>query len=141
MNENIKIRVGQNLRKLRGKKSFRKVFQDTGIGDRYLSLLEKGKMNFTVDTLKRIGDYYGIDISEIFGTKPAIEYKIQIGKERLIGERVENFFPVPLLRDAGSLGTGLEINEKDIEGTALIHYSCLRKGGEYQAIRIKGNSM
>jgi len=141
MNENIKIRVGQNLRKLRGKKSFRKVFQDTGIGDRYLSLLEKGKMNFTVDTLKRIGDYYGIDISEIFGTKPAIEYKIQIGKERLIGERVENFFPVPLLRDAGSLGTGLEINEKDIEGTALIHYSCLRKGGEYQAIRVKGNSM
>jgi SOS-response transcriptional repressor LexA len=35
----------------------------------------------------------------------------------------------------------MEISENDIEGTCLIHASKLRRGGEYQAIKVKGDSM
>lgn len=145
MINNFRKIIGENLHKLRGKKTLFEVSRGTGIGDRYIALIEKGKTNITMDILERLCSFYQIHPAELFGIKcepeSKVEYKIHLGKERLIGERVENFFPVPLLRDAGSLGTGLEINEKDVEGTALIHYSCLRKGGEYQAIRVKGNSM
>lgn len=141
MNEDIKKRVGENLRKLRSRKSLKQIFRATGIGDHYLSFLEQGKVNFTIDTLKKLADYHKVDISELFDTKPPVEYKLHIGKEKLIGEHVDNFTPVPLLRDAGSLGTGFEINEKDIEGTALIHSSHLRRGGDYRAIWVKGDSM
>jgi len=35
----------------------------------------------------------------------------------------------------------MEIDENSVEGTALIHASKLRRGGEYEAIRVKGDSM
>jgi len=61
INEDIKKRVGKNLRKLRGRKTLREIFRTIGIGDRYLSALERGKMNFTIDTLKKVADYFPDD--------------------------------------------------------------------------------
>jgi SOS-response transcriptional repressor LexA len=145
MIKDLKKIVGDNLHILRGKRTLFDVAVGTGISDRRIGAIEKGRANVTIGLLEKLCNFYGVSAAELFGykTKPEtkVEYKIHLGKERLIGERVENFFPVPLLRDAGSLGSGYEINEKDIEGTTLIHTSCLKKGGEYQAIKVKGNSM
>jgi len=140
MDYDLNIKIGKMLHKLRGNKNLTQIFRDTGVSDRHLSLLERGIGNPTLDTLKKLADYYGVKVIDLFEVKP-IEYKIQIGKEKLIGERTSNFQPVPLLRDACSLGTGYEINEKDLDGAVLIHTKWLRRNGEYQAIWVKGDSM
>jgi len=145
MNRDLKKIIGENLHILRGKRTLFDVAVGTGISDRRIGAIEKGKANVTIGLLEKLCNFYNVHPAELFGYKPKpekkVEYKIQVGKEKLIGEHVDNFTPVPLLRDAGSLGSGYEINEKEIDGTVLIHSSCLEKGGEYRAIRLKGDSM
>lgn len=137
--------VGQNVRKLRGKRSLAKVSRETGIPDRYLSLIEKGNANITVKTQQRLADYFGVSIVELFGyeskPRPICEHKLIISEKPIYGEKVENFMPIPLLSDPASLGPGLEIDHTKIEGTCLIHRRVLKKTGEYQAIFVKGDSM
>jgi len=145
MEESIKKIVGRNLQIFRGDKSLYRVFRDTGIADNWLKACEEGKGNPTIELLERLAKYYGVHIIEFFGVKikpkPILEYKIEIVKKPSISEKVENYYPIPLLHDPVSLGPGLEISENDIDGTCLIHTSRLRRGGEYQAIRVKGDSM
>jgi repressor LexA len=145
MEESIKKVVGKNLRIFRDKKSLYRIFKDTGITTSYLKECESGEGNPTIELLERLSKYYEVHIAEFFGVKvnppPILEYKIEIVKKPTISEKVENYYPIPLLHDPVSLGPGLEISENDIEGTCLIHTSKLRKGGEYRAIKVKGDSM
>jgi len=145
MEESIKKIVGKNLSVFRGKNSIYRISKETGIAEGSLKKAEEEGINFTIETLERLSRYFKIHIAEFFGIKvnppPILEYKIEIVKKPSISEKVENYYPIPLLRDPVSLGPGLEISENDIEGTCLIHTSKLRRGGEYQAIKVKGDSM
>lgn len=145
MNSNLKDILAKNLKKFRGEKTLSEIYRATGIGDRYLSLLEKGDANPTIKTLETLAIYFNIPVAKFFDFAPivpkSIEYTIQIGKGAKVQEPSESYSPVPLLKDSASLGPGLEINESNIEGTVLIHSSKLKSAGEYQAIYVRGDSM
>lgn len=137
--------VGENLCKLRGKRSLAQVSRETGIQYTYLSSIEKGRANVTLKLLDRLASYFGVPPVQLLGyeqkPRPICEHKLIISEKPLYGDKIENFVAVPLLSDPGSLGPGLEINHTQIEGTCLIHRRVLKKTGKYQAIFVKGTSM
>src|SRR3990170_5082442 len=134
----------ENLRTLRQKKGYSTyaVQMKTGISSTLIARYESGKVSPTLKRLEELAKFYGITVSELLGTPPKapVQYSIVIGKAQ-VAEPKEVYTPIPLLKDAASLGPGLEIDENNVEGTALIHASKLRRGGEYEAIRVKGDSM
>jgi len=58
--EDLKSIVGQFLRKARGGISLLKVYAGTGISDRRVSAIEKGKANITLKTFEKLCEFYGI---------------------------------------------------------------------------------
>jgi len=117
----------------------------SGIAESHLSKILNGRQKPNLDTLFAIARGLNVSIAELFGYEPhptpIIEHKIIVSGKPIYGENIENFVPVPLLADPASLGSGLEIDENNVEGTCLIHSRALKKGGSYQAIFVKGNSM
>ena len=63
-----KIRLGENLRQHREQQdvSLRRLGLMTGVDYQYISLIEKGEANVTVDTLEKIADALGVPIRELF---------------------------------------------------------------------------
>src|SRR3990170_5912014 len=103
----------ENLRTLRQKKGYSTyaVQMKTGISSTLIARYESGKVSPTLARLEELAKFYGITVSELLGTppKPPIEYNILIGKGQP-REPGEQYTPVPLLKDAASLGPGLEID-------------------------------
>jgi SOS-response transcriptional repressor LexA len=137
--------IAENVSKFMGEKSILEVAYETKISQTYLRQIRSAKANLSLDVIERLAKYFGVTEAELMGYElhpaPIIEHKLVIGGKPLYGENVENFIPVPLLADPASLGSGLEINENNVEGTCLIHSRALKKGGNYQAIFVRGNSM
>ena len=131
----VKEKIAKTVRKLRGEKSLLDVAFGTKISEKYLRQIEHGKANLTIEILNKLAVYFGIDLVQLFGyeknPRPIIEVKAD-----------DHFVSVPLLADPASLGMGLEIDETEVlEEPCLIHKRILKKGHDYRAIFVKGDSM
>lgn len=68
--EKLDKQIGEKLRELRKKKNLttREVAEDIGITHAYVSMIENGKVP-SLDKLKKLCDYYDVDVSYLFGDK------------------------------------------------------------------------
>ena len=53
----------------------------------------------------------------------------------------EAYIPIPLISNPVAAGDPLIIEEKDIEGFAVIYRAWVKRGHTYRCLRVKGNSM
>lgn len=68
MSQDSRKRIANNVKKLRISKSFKREELSLALGfdNSYISKLEKGRINITIDKLDKIADFFNIDIKEIF---------------------------------------------------------------------------
>ena len=69
--ENIlsnRIMLATNVKKLRSKSKIRREELSLALGfdNSYISKLEKGKINITIDKLSVIADYFNVDLVDLF---------------------------------------------------------------------------
>ena len=69
----LKEEIGKKLRKLRGGNTLFQVATETGIGDRYISLIEKGKANITLEMLEKLCKFYNVDVDFVAKKFPTKE--------------------------------------------------------------------
>lgn len=67
MSQDIKQILAQNIQKLRIAKKLRREELSLllGFDNSYISKLEKGKVNITINKLQLIADYFGVKASEL----------------------------------------------------------------------------
>lgn len=67
--------LGKAIIELRGKKqvSQETMAYEAGIGRRYMSDLENGKRNPSLDVIERVARYFGISLSELFAIAEKIK--------------------------------------------------------------------
>ncbi|MDD3420222.1 MAG: helix-turn-helix transcriptional regulator [Candidatus Gastranaerophilales bacterium] len=67
MSQDIKQILAQNIQKLRIAKNLRReeLSLSLGFDNSYISKLEKGKVNITINRLQLIADYLGVKASEL----------------------------------------------------------------------------
>ena len=65
------------------------------------------------------------------------------GYQKIIEERpdAEAYIPIPLISDPVAAGNLLIIDERDIEGFAVIYRAWVKRGHKYRCLRVRGNSM
>ena len=56
-------------------------------------------------------------------------------------EGLNDFVPIPLLKDAAAAGSPREISDADLDGYALLHYSSCPNPADFTCIRVRGDSM
>ena len=63
-----RIMLATNVKKLRSKLKIRREELSLALGfdNSYISKLEKGKINITIDKLSVIADYYNVDLVDLF---------------------------------------------------------------------------
>ncbi|GAB3716561.1 hypothetical protein GCM10027592_57940 [Spirosoma flavus] len=66
--EDIKVRVGQQIREARKVKglTLKEAGQIVGVAESTFSLYEKGKQNLTLDTLQKIAEAFGVKFETAF---------------------------------------------------------------------------
>lgn len=79
-------RVGSQLRQLRRKRdlSLSAVARATGVSVGFLSALERGQMSASVATLRRLADFYGINILALFDPSEANPRHVQPGERKVL---------------------------------------------------------
>lgn len=65
MCENFKKEIGELFHKLRGNRTLFDVARGTGIQPGYISLIERGKVNISLDLLQKLCDFYRVGIKFI----------------------------------------------------------------------------
>ena len=67
MSQEIRERIAENIRKFRRKRKLKReqLSLILGLDNSYISKLERGSMNITIDKLARIADFFEIDIIEL----------------------------------------------------------------------------
>lgn len=55
--------------------------------------------------------------------------------------KTESYIPIPLISEPAAAGDPLIIDEKDIEGFAVIYRAWVKRGHIYRCLRVKENSM
>ncbi|MBR3447046.1 MAG: helix-turn-helix transcriptional regulator [Oscillospiraceae bacterium] len=88
----MKIDIAQRIRQIRTSKeiSIYRISKDTGISPNYISDLENGRRNPSLDTLERLIVPLGITLAELFSTDDSASYLSE--KERQL---VENYRLLP----------------------------------------------
>ena len=68
MSQEIRIRIAKNVKKYRTEKGLKREELSLllGFDNSYISKLERGTINVTIDKLNKISDYFGVDIVELF---------------------------------------------------------------------------
>lgn len=68
MSQETRNRIANKIKTLRLKKKLKKEELSLllGFDNSYISKLEKGKINITIDRLDKIADFFGINIQELF---------------------------------------------------------------------------
>ena len=63
-----RIILATNVKRLRSKSKFRREELSLALGfdNSYISKLEKGKINITIDKLSIIADYFNVDLVDLF---------------------------------------------------------------------------
>jgi len=73
----VRLRVGGNVRRLR--KAMENGLSQEKLGEMaechrtYVSQLERGKTNISIDRLDRFAQIFGVDIAELFVVPPLVE--------------------------------------------------------------------
>jgi len=112
-----------------------KVARLAGISESHLSRILNAKVKPNLDTLLALAKGLDVHIAEFFGYEKTPRPIIEINAD-------DHFTSVPLLADPASLGSGLAIDELEVmEEPCLIDKRILKKGHEYRAIFVKGESM
>ena len=67
MSQEIRSRIAKNLRELRISKKIKREELSLllGFDNSYISKLEKGKINITIDRLNKIAQFFNVDIKEL----------------------------------------------------------------------------
>ncbi len=67
MSQDLRKKLAKNLKEIRKKKKITKGALSIRLGfdDSYISKLEKGNMNITLDKLEAISNYFEIDVIEL----------------------------------------------------------------------------
>lgn len=68
MNQSSKILIARNVEKLRRERKITKEAMSLALGfdNSYISKLEKGNINITIEKLDKIADYLNISTKELF---------------------------------------------------------------------------
>jgi len=143
---------------IKGYEVAEKLGVDKATVSRYLS----GKNMPTIDGLIKISELTGFSIDWLLTGKGAMKlsddlteksetYKSAVNiiiltpdelKSRLKElESLESYVPLPLLPDSVIIKDAINIDDKDIEGFALIYKNWLQQDHIYRCVRIKDNSM
>ena len=67
MSQEIRSRIAKNLQELRISKKIKREELSLllGFDNSYISKLEKGKINITIDRLNKIAQFFNVDIKEL----------------------------------------------------------------------------
>ena len=86
MNRNIPAELGKRIRTLRKLKrlTIEELGEKAGIGYKFLSEVERGKANPSLDTLTKIADALEIEVSALFPIENDISYQLSSDEIRLI---------------------------------------------------------
>ena len=68
MSQDTRNKIANNIKKLRNVKGFKKEELSLllGFDNSYISKLEKGKINITIDKLDMIAKFFDVDIKKLF---------------------------------------------------------------------------
>ena len=68
MSQEVRDRIAQNLQKLRNSRHLKKeeLSLILGFDNSYISKLEKGKINITIDKLEKIANFFEVEIIDLF---------------------------------------------------------------------------
>lgn len=68
MSQEVRNRIATNIHKLRVSRNIKReeLSLTLGFDNSYISKLEKGKINITIDRLEKIARFFNIDIKELF---------------------------------------------------------------------------
>ena len=68
MSQEIRNRIAKSLQEMRTSKKIKREELSLllGFDNSYISKLEKGKINITVDRLNKIAQFFNVDIKELF---------------------------------------------------------------------------
>lgn len=82
-NSSLQEKIGRTIQKIRKERhiSQEKLALEAGVDRRYLSDVENGKRNLSVEIIERIADYFGINVSEIFAIAETIDLRTKSVKE------------------------------------------------------------
>lgn len=113
------------------------------------------------ETMLRIANYAGVSIEWILtgkeskglsiarestvGYEPIAAVHIITSSEykKLIEENpeIEGYTPIPLISGIAAAGNPFIIDERDIEGFAIIYRTWIKRGHKYRCLRVRGESM
>ena len=137
--------IGHSVERLRGNRTLTEVSRGTGIQHHYLRRIERGKANPSAKMVQRLADFFGVEVIALLGFDPSpvpiIEHKIYLSPQAIAGKAVEDFIPIPLLKDPLSLSPDLTISKNTVSGTCIVERSQLTPGGVYQAFHVQDDSM
>ena len=87
---NKKEVVRANLVKLRKEHKFTQmeIAEKIGYSDKAISRWETGEVNPDIETLDKLADLYGVDISVFFSEYNAVEYKAQTARDMQLGRKI-----------------------------------------------------
>lgn len=66
----VRLRVGQNIKQLRGLRGWsqEELAEEIGITDKHLGQLERGKVNIGLDLLTRVAEAFDVPVTELLRT-------------------------------------------------------------------------
>ena len=84
--------LAQNIKRLRikGKLGREELSILLGLDSSYISKLEKGKINITIDKLTLISDYFGVNIKYLLTEKPPSRSKKRTSENNSLSSEKEN---------------------------------------------------
>lgn len=87
---NKKEIVRANLVKLRKEHKFTQLelAEKIGYSDKAISRWETGEVNPDIETLDKLADLYGVDISVFFSEYNSVEYKAQTARDMQLGRKI-----------------------------------------------------
>ncbi len=124
-------RVGTKIRALRTARglSLYQLAQRTGLQYHTLQRLEEGETDPRVDTLLKVARVIDTSPAQFFETvRPTTPLK-------------PTLISLPLFRDSASLGSGREINEKDVETYLTVPKSQVPNAEHCRCVKVTGDSM
>lgn len=137
-----KEQLGNYLKKIRNERnlSLREVYNITNISYSHLNMIENGKRNVTPALLRELANLYHVDYLDLYEKAGYIDLIEDEKKNKYKTDALGNpVSPIPIL---GTVKAGYDcLAQENWIGTIDVETSLVGNGGEYFALKIKGDSM
>jgi len=135
--------ISDRIKSLHGPRERAKFAKILGFSAAYVADIENGRSKPSRALLQAISEKYNVSIDWLLTGKGSRELSPATIHETAVSYQLDNedYVRIPLISEPIAAGDPLIIDERHIEGFAVIYQKWVKRGHTYRCLRVKGDSM